>query len=115
MKLKYNKINNIDLTICTAEQVTAYNIAFDLWATYGKGFIKQLPQVTTSAAFDAIFELIRIGMKNYTSSDNYKPGQYNLDAINAALNAGLYNYFVSKHHTITSYTAIGDMFPAYYL
>ena len=113
MKMKYHKIKGLPLTVCTAEQKIAYNIAFRLHISYQETF----NTIKTTSPFDVPFiirELIERGLKEYQNSFDYKPNQYNLDAIFSALYAGLEKYltfpFIAK-----DFEQIGKAFPARYL
>lgn len=113
MKMKYHKISKIPLTVCTAEQKIAYNIAFRLHITYQEKF----NMIKTASPFNVpsiIRELIERGLKEYQNSFDYKPDQYNLDAIFSALHAGLEKYLTSPF-IAKDFEQIGKAFPAHYL
>lgn len=112
MKLKYGKIRGIPVEVCTAEQKIAYNLAFRAHINYGDEYSKLDSGV---AKAEAIGSLIRRLLNDYCSAYSYEPGKYNLDAIQAALNAGLKKYMDGRRKILGSYEEIGDAFPANYL
>ena len=111
--MKYHKIRNVPMEVCTAEQKIASNIAFRLHINYQDDYdkVKGYPEIVVS---DAINQLVTAGVKLYTTAYEYKPGKYNLDAIASALRAGLREY-MDKPQIFTMYSQIGKAFPAYYL
>lgn len=111
MKLKYHKIRGVNMDVCTAEQKIAYNIAFRLEISYGDIFRKH-GTLSEAAKAEAIARYIQKGMRDYTLAN--ENSRYNVDAIFAALNAGLKNYLESSHHILTSYAEVGEAFPANY-
>lgn len=111
--MKYHKIPNVDKSICTAEQMIAYNIAFRLHISYADQFGK-VNAVNSGRARADCADLAMEGLKHYRMSYPYKPGKYDEDAIFSALLAGLYDY-LSDFHIFSSYEDIGRAFPAHYL
>lgn len=111
--MKYHKIPKVEKTVCTAEQMIAYNIAFRLHISYADQF-KKVNSVNQGGARADCAGLAREGLKWYRMSYSYKPGKYDEDAIFSALLAGLYNY-LSDFHIFSSYESIGRAFPAHYL
>jgi hypothetical protein len=111
--MKYHKIPNVDKSVCTAEQMIAYNIAFRLHISYADEFQK-INFVNRGGARAYCANLAREGLKEYRMSYSYKPGRYDEDAIFSALLAGLYNY-LSDFHIFSNYEDIGRAFPAHYL
>lgn len=55
--MKYHKIPNVEKSVCTAEQMIAYNIAFRLHISYANQFEE-----------DAIFSALLAGLYNYLSN-----------------------------------------------
>lgn len=110
MKFKYKAIPRVPRTTCTAEQKIAYNIAWRLHLSHGDEYKNLASEVDR---LQKCSEMVSEGLKNYTLAYDYKPGQYNLEAIQAALEGGLQKYFESKYHIAGSYEEIGQMFPAY--
>ena len=96
--MKYHKIRNVPLDVCTAEQKVAYNLAFS-----------HHDFVVKSGKFHSYAEAAQYIVKNLYH------GKYDANAIFCALNAGLENYCKGKYHIMTSYAEIGAMFPARYL
>lgn len=111
--MKYHKIPKVDKSVCTAEQMIAYNIAFRLHISYADQF-KKVNAVNPGAARADCADLAMEGLKNYKAAYSYKPGKYDEDAIFSALLAGLYDY-LSDFHIFSSYEDIGRAFPAHYL
>ena len=111
--MKYHKIRNIPLEVCTAEQMIASNIAFRLHISYQDEYdkIKGFPEIVVS---DAVDQLVNAGVKLYTQAPDYNPDRYNLDAITSALRAGLRGY-MDKYQIFTSHAQVGKAFPAHYL
>lgn len=110
--MKYHKIKNVPLSVCTAEQKIAYNLAFS-WHEITKKNYNKMP-----CAFqknEVIYHFIRTMIECYKSAYDYKPGKYDIDAIFCALNAGFEKYINSDYSILNSYEEIGKMFPAYYL
>lgn len=111
--MKYHKIQNVEKSVCTAEQKIAYNIAFRLHISHGDDF-KKINDINHGAAVAWSATLAREGMNTYRASYAYNPQKYDDDAIFSALLAGLYNY-LSDFHILSSYEDIGRIFPAHYL
>lgn len=111
-KLKYKAIRGVDKTICTAEQKIAYNLAFRLHISYQDNY-----NVLDSgfAKSQAIVDMVNYAIKSYCHACDYVPCMYNLDAIKAALHAGLQAYLDKNGPVAGSYEEIGKMFPAHYL
>lgn len=114
MKLKYHKIKNIPLEVCTAEQKIAYNLAFSVSDITKKAYEKCNTGLQKS---EVIAESVDLCMKSWTSAYDYESRQkkYNIDAIFSALMAGMERYINEKYHILNSYEKIGKMFPANYL
>lgn len=110
--MKYHKIKNIPLTVCTAEQKIAYNLAFS-WREVVKRNYGEMPCAFQKS--DVLHQFIHMMIKGYKSAYDYKPGRYDIDAIFCALNAGMEKYINSEYSILNSYEEIGKMFPACYL
>lgn len=110
MKLKYKSIRGVAKNVCTAEQKIAYNIAWRLHLDHGDEYKHLEPGLDR---FQACVRMIAEGLEEYALAYDYKPGQYNLEAIQAALEGGLQDYFDGKYHILGSYEDIGRAFPAY--
>ena len=111
--MKYHKIHNVEKSVCTAEQMIAYNIAFRLHISYADEF-KKVNAVNQGEARADCVDLAREGLKWYRMSYSYKPGKYDEDAIFSALLAGLYDY-LAEFRIFANYEDIGIAFPAHYL
>lgn len=110
--MQYHKINGVPLDECTAEQKIAYNLAFMYYDNVIKEYNRLPMQFQKSELVSAS---VRKMLDLYRMGRDYKPGKYNEDAIFCALNAGFENYLKAKYHILSSYKAIGEMFPANYL
>ena len=113
--MKYHKISNINLEVCTAEQMIAYNIAFDLHINYGDVYEEQKNKCMEFEIANFSEKLVNEGIKGYKSAYDYTPGKYNIDAIFCCLNAGLRKYLDGNHFILASYDDVGKAFPATYL
>lgn len=102
--MKYGKIRGIDKKVCTAEQMVAYNLAFRYRDIIKKAYDKMPMEFQKS---EVIMQATR------KLSNQVK--KYNKDAVFCALNVGLKNYINSEYAILSSYSEIGEMFPAYYL
>ncbi len=92
MKLKYHKIKNTPLDICTAEAVIAYNYAFsngDLFKRRYSACNCHFQQT------DIIREAVAFIVKQISNNDRVKT-KYNVDTIFCCLNAGLEEYISKK-------------------
>lgn len=111
MTMEYHKIRGIDKSVCTCEQKIAYNAAFanyDLFANIYKAQVVQIHKT------DIVFEFVQFCMRQIKRNVSIVQ-KYNIDAIQAALNAGGEKYLSADHFILSSYEEIGKMFPAYYL
>lgn len=111
MKLTYHKIRGVDKGVCTAEQKIAYNLAFRAHISYQDAF-DRAASVSEICTKELVHEIIRLEIESAKCSES--AARYNLDAIFAALNAGLEGY-LRKWFIATSYEEIGRAFPACYL
>lgn len=114
--VKYHKIRGVEMSVCTAEQKIAYNLAWRANLRCGERFRECLPLVTFAEAKHAASKLAREMLDEYRLSYNYQrnPGRYTEDAIFSALLAGMYDY-LCKPFIATDFARIGQAFPAYYL
>ena len=112
LKLKYHKIKNIPLEVCTCEQKIAYNLAFSVGLNGKEKYHNVLTGIQKA---ELIHRYVRECMSIWKNNPEYNNSKYNQDAIFSCLNAGLEKYFESKYSILTSYEAIGKMFPAHYL
>ena len=114
MKLAYHKIPRVAKSVCTAEQMVAYNIAWRLQLTYLSGWRKLSATGIELHRCEAIQDLIETGMKWYRAAYDYKPGNFDEDAIVCCLRAGLKKY-MDRPFIATDYATVGRAFPALYL
>lgn len=98
MKLQYHKIPRVDMDVCTAEQMIAYNIA----SRY----------LDCDRKFAGYADAAQWMVQQYKREN--ETTRYNIDAIFCALNAGLESFVKAKYHILTSYKEVGEMFPANY-
>ena len=107
--MKYHKIINIPLSVCTAEQKLAYNFACmyynEIKAAYDKCTCNFQKSDIIHQGVDYILNRLSEQVKN----------RYNVDAIQCCLQSGLETYLNCKYHIIASYEEIGKIFPALYL
>ena len=114
--MKYHKIRGVEMSVCTAEQKIAYNLAFRADLQNGERFRECLPLVTFAEAKSCSLKIARKVFDEYEKSYDRKrnPGKYSDAAIFGALIAGMYD-FLCKPFIATDYKRIGQMFPARYL
>lgn len=110
--MKYKKIRGIDKSVCTAEQMIAYNLAWAYAGKYRDTWKKSAEKYSRIAQTEFIHEAVQWCMK---FADDKIRAKYNVDAIQSCLNAGMENYFNGKYRILSSYEEIGKTFPAYYL
>lgn len=84
------KIRGIDINVCAAEQVIAYNLAF-----YWHDTIKDAGQVVRAAR---------------EQLESYKFDRYDRATILTALRNGYDAYIARKYHIIFNYEEIGEVF-----
>lgn len=108
--MKYHKIRNVPMEVCTAEQKIAYNLA---WRDRGR-FIGEYNRMPCEFQKMEVVEAAKDWMIKQWSycKDAHR---YDVDAIASALNAGLEKYFNNSCGILTSYEQVGKMFPAHYL
>ena len=109
--MKYHKIRNIPLEVCTCEQKLAYNLAFVYADTFKKEY-ERMPMQFQKC--NVLHECVRFCIKHWRNSPDYT-NKYDIDAIFCALNAGIESYMKTNCPVLCTYEAIGKMFPAYYL
>lgn len=113
MKLKYHKIHAVDMAVCTCEQKVAYNIAFQSGLNGRDVWEKRKDKVNEIGRNEFITDEIAFFMKQWAR--DYCDSKLNVDAIQAALQAGLKNYYNAGCPILSTYSEIGKMFPALYL
>lgn len=111
MKLKYHKIRNVPLEVCTAEQKIAYNLAWSNIDIIKKSYDRCM---TGTQKSDVVLEAVNMCIRHWKNSYSHE-NKYNIDAIFSALMAGMEKYINTKYHILLSYDEIGKMFPANYL
>lgn len=109
--MKYHKIRNVDIHVCTAEQKIAYNLAVREYQQYILAYDRASRMGQLNIISDAIHSMI----DSYCNSYDYNPNKYDIDAIFCALYAGFESYLTAPYHILSSYEEIGKMFPAEYL
>ena len=109
--MKYHKIRNVEMNVCTAEQKIAYNLAFS-WRDLVKNVYNANDTAMNKNACitDAVHKMIECYQRGY----DYKPNKYDIDAIFCALIYGLEDYINSDFGILSSYEEIGKAFPANY-
>ena len=100
--MKYHKICNIPIEVCTAEQKIAYNL------------VSAYRDCIVGGSFSTWPEAAHWCVRMYTLGYDYKPGKYDIDAIFCAINAGIES-FCEKPFIASSYEQIGKAFPAHYM
>lgn len=109
--MKYHKIKNVPLEICTAEAKIAYNAAFSMRDIIKKAYDKcDCNFQRCTVILDGVHLIIDNIEKN---TDITK--KYDIDAIFCCLNAGLEKYINSKYSILTNYSEIGAIFASNYL
>lgn len=103
MRAKYHKIPKVEKSVCTAEQMIAYNLAFYnhyLFSDYGKAENKKQWTVDTTKQM----------MSNYRNAYDYT-GKYNEEAIEYALLHGIETYAGTKCRVLFHYSEVSEIFP----
>ena len=111
--MKYHKIRNVNLNVCTCEQKIAYDLAFRAHISFQDKFNDAI-KISNICAFNLVMEIRDFELRNYRNAYGYNPGKYDEDAIFSALNAGLMNY-LKNPFIAWEYEQIGKAFPANYL
>lgn len=102
--MKFHKIRNVPIEVCTAEAKIAYNYAFNYLDIIQNAYNKCTCNFQKK---DVILEGVKLIMENL--SENAK-NRYDIDAIFCCLNAGLEGYINEKYHILSSYEEIGKIF-----
>ncbi len=108
--MKYHKIKNVSLNVCTAEQKIAYNLAFSHAHIFKKAYNLSPMQFQKN---EVVHEAVQFCMKMW--GYNEKADKYNADAIFCALNAGIEDYIKNNCPILASYEKISETFTANYL
>ena len=112
--MKYHKIKNIPLQVCTAEAKIAYNVALSYASNYRETWIKNKDKYSGWAKSEFIHDVIKYCM-HFVLSNEIICKKYNTDAIQCCLHAGMENYFNHKYRILCTYEDIGDIFKSLYL
>ena len=100
--MKYHKIPGVEKTVCTAEQMLAYNITWRNWKSWiDRGL------TVKEAALECVDTFIKVYPEICA--------KYDLDAIQAALFGGIEAYIKNDVHILKTYEEVGRIFPAPYL
>ena len=102
--MKFHKIRGVEKSVCTVEQMLAYNIAFRCHIGYGDEFKKLESAIAKS---EAVEKLTKMHLKYLKES----PGstRYNEDTIFHLLMAHLREY-LEKSFIAGSYEQVGNFF-----
>lgn len=112
MNMEYHKIRGVKMNTCTAEAKISYNLAFAYAQEYRSKYRSNKEKFPETAISDFIYEAVQHCIKLWKCS--HADSKYNVDAIQACLNAGLRNYFEGDI-ILDSYEKIGAVFPSLYL
>lgn len=104
MTLKCKKIRGVDKSVCTAEQMIAYNYAF-MFKCSGKKILSA--DVAESIKSNGIFQLERLILNDLRNKPEMQ--KYNIDAIMIAFRAGFKEY-CKRPFIACSYDSIGKCF-----
>lgn len=110
-KFNLHKIAGVEITICSAEQKIAYNLAFDCHISYQEDFDRVKVEGTETAIDAGVNTMIQKSIRRVL--DNPKMKRYDVDAIAHALHTGLRAY-MEKPFIATYYSRIGEAFPILY-
>lgn len=115
--MKYHKIRNVPLNVCTAEAKIAYNLASTYATEYRNVYREHASEVSRIAISDFVSEAVNWCVKMWKDGNTYQstPDKYDIDTIFCCLNAGMENYFKSDYAILSSYEEIGKIFPSLYL
>ena len=113
MKMKCNKIRNVEKSICTSEQKIAYNYAFSyrpqlekIYNAYNQKLIANFEKS------NAIQDIINIIIADCKRNEEIAK-KYNIDAIIHALRQGIEKY-INGYSILSSYDEIGKIFVIQY-
>lgn len=100
---KIHKIRNVDLTVCTAEQMLAYNAADQISSVFGH----RIAAADESTRPELINQAINTAMGWFSPR---AAERYNMDTVKACIAAGLPGY-LAGHRLYSSYAEVGEAFP----
>lgn len=110
--MKYHKIRNIPLEVCTAEQKIAYNLAFSLAGLYKNEYNSAPMQFQKD---EVIRKAINFCIEIWKENPKHSAKKYDIDSIFCCLNAGFENYIKNNCPIYANYEEVGKAFPALYL
>ena len=109
MKMKCRKIIGIEKSVCTAEQMIAYNYAFS-WRDCYK---RRTKQATTAIQKDEVLQdIINFVVSDVLRRDDMK--KYNADAIFVAFRQG-FPVYIDNFFIASDYARIGEVFKIPYV
>lgn len=111
--MKYHKIRGVEKSVCTAEQMIAYNVAFARTHEYRDTWRKTKDQYMRFQQLEFIHEAVQWCMK-FVKSNEKICKKYDIDSIWCALCNGLEDYW-NGNVVLWSYEEVGKIFPAPYL
>lgn len=106
--MKFHKIRGVEKSVCTVEQMLAYNMAFRCHIGYGDEFKKLESAIAKSEAVEKLTRMHLRYLKRSTGSI-----RYNEDAVFHLLMAHLQEY-LEKHFIANSYEQVGNFFTSLY-
>ena len=110
--MKYHKIKNVPLDVCTAEQKIAYNYAF----SFRDQINRQISTCKSELQRSDVFTYYVFFVQDLIKNNDQIIKRYNIDAIICAFRAGIRGYInLPGAGIFTSYSDIGTCFPAAYL
>ena len=106
MKMKVNKIRNVEKSVCFAEQKIAYNYAFMYHTRLKNIFNSDNTAIEKSESYQEIIDFVVAGIKS-AGLDN----KYNIDAIIHCFKNGIENYMnFNNSGVLSNYEDIGKIF-----
>lgn len=115
--MKYHKIRNVPLEVCTAEAKIAYNLASSLPDNYRYTYRERAHLYSAIAVSEFISEAMNMCLNRWIKSRSYQenPNKYNIDAIQCCLRFGLEEYFKNDSAILWTYKEVGEIFKSLYL
>lgn len=104
MLKKVHKIRNVDLTVCTAEQMLARNAADQISSVFGP----RIAAADESTRPELIDQAINTVMGWFSPK---AAERYNMETVKACLAAGLPGYLAPGCRFFSSYAEVGKAFP----
>lgn len=109
--MKYHKIRNVPIEVCTVEQKVAYNEAFSAYINFGETWKKCKTGLQRS---DLVSQIVSYSIEKYKRMDDKFKSRCDIDSFSSSLRFGLEQY-MDNYFIATSYKEIGECFPALYL